>query len=186
MGETARLRAVAIDRDRLAAQRLADKTRHDHPVLPRLPRADRVEEAADRHRKLRLHPVGQREEFVHRLRAGVAPAAAACRAHHGIVVFAERDLAAFAVDFRRGGQKERAAIARAAFQHDFRAADDAFDRPHRLVDDEPHADGAGQMIDAVRFANTVVDDVAVVDGIHDQPQLAAVLQTVQILVGAGR
>src|SRR3954471_14914192 len=45
--EAARLRAVAVDSERLACQRLADEARHHHAVLAGLARTDGVEQADD-------------------------------------------------------------------------------------------------------------------------------------------
>ena len=73
VGEAAGLRAVAEDGDRLARQRLPHERRDHHPVLARLPRAHRVEQPDDDHRQLALLPVGQRQELVDHLAAGVGP-----------------------------------------------------------------------------------------------------------------
>ena len=74
VGEAARLGAVAEHGDRLAGQRLPHEGRDHHPVLAGLPRPDRVEQPDDDHRQLALLPVGQRQELVDHLAAGVGPA----------------------------------------------------------------------------------------------------------------
>src|SRR5476649_657119 len=55
--EGARLLAVAEHRDRFAGERLTHEVRNHHPVLARLPRSHRVEEAHDDHRELAFLPV---------------------------------------------------------------------------------------------------------------------------------
>src|SRR3954470_12358862 len=75
VAEAAPLGAVAVDRYVLVGERLAHERRDHHPVAPRLARPDRVEEARDDGGLLALLPVGEREELVEHLRAGVRPAA---------------------------------------------------------------------------------------------------------------
>src|SRR5439155_20380542 len=68
VAEAAHLAPVAVDRKRLARERLADEARHDHSVAPSLARAHGVEQAHDRDRQAALPPVGHRQELVDRLR----------------------------------------------------------------------------------------------------------------------
>ena len=49
VGEAARLLAVAVDAQRLVAQRPAHEARHDHAVATRLARPDGVEQAHHGH-----------------------------------------------------------------------------------------------------------------------------------------
>jgi hypothetical protein len=73
--ETPRLGAVAVHGDRLVRQCLPDERGNHHAVVARLSWSDRIEEPDDRDREVSLAVKGEREEFIHRLRAGVAPAA---------------------------------------------------------------------------------------------------------------
>ena len=90
VGEAARLRAVAEDRDRLAGERLAHEVRNHHPVLAGLPGPDGIEEPHDDDGQLPFLPVGQRQELVDHLAAGVRPAVLGGRAEHEVGVLAER------------------------------------------------------------------------------------------------
>src|SRR5205085_12130062 len=98
--EAARLFAVAIDGDGATSQSLSDEGRDDHAVLAGLARADGVEETDDDGGPFPLAPVGEREELINRLRAGVRPTPLRCRAHDEVAVFAERHLLREAIDFR--------------------------------------------------------------------------------------
>src|SRR5262245_24195140 len=105
MREAAALLSIAINRNLLTGQRLPDEIRNDHSVTSGLAWADGVEEARDHCRNLFLFPVGDGQEFVNRLRAGVTPPALVSRPHHQIVVLAERNSLAFTVNFRSRGDQ---------------------------------------------------------------------------------
>jgi type II secretory ATPase GspE/PulE/Tfp pilus assembly ATPase PilB-like protein len=59
IAKSARLSAVAINRDGPARKRLLDKRRDDHSVLSGLPRADRIEETNHRDWKFLFSPIRQ-------------------------------------------------------------------------------------------------------------------------------
>ena len=96
-GEAASLGAIAVNRDRLVRQRLADEIRQDHSIVAVLPRSNGVEEPHDDRGKAVLLPVRQREEFVYELAGRVPPAAFMGRAQHKVGVFPERELNPFSV-----------------------------------------------------------------------------------------
>ena len=100
VAEAARLRAVAVERDRLVAQRLHDEVRHDAPVARTHARAVRVEDAHDarvdaveaviRHRQRLGEALGL---VVHAARADgvhVAPVRLGLRVHERIAVHLAR------------------------------------------------------------------------------------------------
>ena len=74
VAEAARLRAVAVDLERVACKRRLNEAGNDHAVLPALARPDRVEEAHDHAVEPALLVVGERQELVERLRLRVRPA----------------------------------------------------------------------------------------------------------------
>src|SRR5688572_4348320 len=73
MREATALGTVAVNRDWSIVERLLDETRHDHPILAGLPWPNSIEQADDHGRQALFAPIGNREEFVHRFRAGVTP-----------------------------------------------------------------------------------------------------------------
>ena len=165
VGEAARLVAVAVDRDRPAGERLLDERRHDHAVLPGLARSDGVEQPDDHRRELALAPVGQRQELVDRLRAGVAPPPLGRRTQHQVAVLAERDLLAQPVDLRGRGDQDLLLLLVGLGQHDLGAVDVGLDRPDRALDDQPDADRRGQVEDHIALVDQLGDRRAVVDAL---------------------
>src|SRR5262245_2854955 len=99
MSEATALCAIAKDRHILAAKCLANEIGNNHSVTASLTGPDRVEETSDHGRHVLLFPIGNSEELVDRLRAGIAPSPLDSRAHNQIVVFAERHALPLAVDF---------------------------------------------------------------------------------------
>ena len=158
VAEAARLRAVAVDGDRLARQALPHEVRDHHAVAAGLARPDGIEEARDDHRQLLLFPVGQRQELVDRLAARVGPAVFRRRSHHEVGVFAEGHGRALAVDLGRRRDDDQLLLLVGVPQHDFGAVHVGLDRVDRRLHDQLHADGRGQ----------VEDDVAVVDQLGQQ------------------
>ena len=161
IGEAARLRAVAVHGDRPAQERLLHEGRDDHAILPGLPRAHGVEEANHHGRQMLLTPVGQGEELIERLRAGIAPAAFCRRPQHQRTVFLERHLFAQAVHLGSRGQEHFFLFLVGLGEDDLGAVHVGFDGAHRAFDDQLHADGGRQ----------VQDNVAAIDEFCHHPGL---------------
>ena len=170
-------RAVAVDLERLAGERAADEPRDDHAVLAALAGADRVEEPRDDDIEPGLLVMREREELVHGLRVGVRPAALRRRPVDAAVVLGERPLlAVVAVDLGGRGDEDALAEGVRVLEHDLGAAEVGDERPHGLLDDEPHADRGGE----------VVDDVAAVDElVHDRRREHRVDDEVEARRGRG-
>ena len=76
-------------------------------------------------------------------------------------VLPERRLVAVvAVDLGRGGDQHALAEAVAVLEHDFRAFEVRDERVHGLLDDQPDADGGGEVIDDIALVHELVDDGA--------------------------
>src|SRR5204862_2125851 len=90
MAERTRLRAVTVHLERLVLERPAHEAGDHHPVLPALPRPDRVEEPRDDDVELALLMPCEREVLVHRLRVRVGPAFLRRRPVDAAVVLRER------------------------------------------------------------------------------------------------
>src|SRR5580765_1999427 len=84
VAERACLETVPENGDRFPRKRLTDEVGNDHPIRPRLPRPDGVEETHDDDGQPALFPVPEREELVDRLAARVGPAMLRSRTHHEI------------------------------------------------------------------------------------------------------
>ena len=147
MREAAYLTAVVVDHDRSAAQRLIDKSRNHHAVVPDLPRPDDIEESADHHRQSVLAVVRQREELVDGLRATVGPARTRRRAQLQIVFFGPLLFGVLAVHLAGRSQEKcfASALHRQLKQHVCRI-DVRFDGPHRIVGHQFDSDGGGEVI----------------------------------------
>src|SRR3989442_115560 len=76
-----------------------DEAREHHAEAASLPRTDSVEQAGDHHWQGSFFGVSQRQELVHQLGTGVAPARLLRWANEQVVFFTERRLLAFAIDF---------------------------------------------------------------------------------------
>ncbi len=133
VAEAARLRAVAVDRQRLAGQRLLHEARDHHAVAAGLARADGVEQAKDRHRQPMLVVIRQRQELIHHLGGGIGPAIARGRAQHDVVVLAEGHALALAVDLRGRGDQHLGPVAQRSLEHRLRAHDVGLDGMHRAA-----------------------------------------------------
>ena len=158
VAEASRLRAVAVDRDRVPRQPLPDEIRNHHAVAAGLARPHGVEEARDDHRQLLLLPIRQRQELVDRLAARVGPPMFRRRSHHEIVVFIERHRRALAVNLRSRRDHDELLLLVGVPQHDLGPVDVGLDGVDRRFDDQLHADGGRK----------VKDDVAVVDQLGEQ------------------
>ena len=128
------------------------------PYCPVCRGPDGVEEPDDDDRQLALLPVREREELVDRLAARVGPAMLRRRAQHEIGVLAERHVLALAVHLRRRRDDDELLLLVRVLQHDLGAVHVGLDRVHRLLDDQLHADGGGE----------VKDDVAAIDELGEQ------------------
>ena len=187
MAEGARLRAVAVDLERRAGERVADEARDHHPVLAALARADRVEQAHDHAVELPLLVVGEREELVHRLRVGVQPALLRRRPVDAPVLLGERPLlAVVAVDL--GGRRDQDALAEAVavVEHDLGALDVRDHRVHRLLDDQAHADGGGEVVDDVALVDELADDRPGEHRVDDEVEARVLAQVGDVVDAAGR
>src|SRR5829696_650415 len=100
MPEAARLGAVAEDRERLAADRLARQRRQYHPVHPGLPRADGVEQPRHDVLGAELLVVAERERLAEGLGGRVVPARLLRRAIDAVGVLRECAVAELSVDLR--------------------------------------------------------------------------------------
>ena len=185
VGEAALLRAVAEHRDRLALQRLAHEGRHHHAVLPGLARSHGVEEPHHDHRLLGLFPVGQRQELVERLAAGIGPAVPGRRAHHQVGVLAERDVNALAVDLRGGGDEHQLLLLRSMPEDDLGAVHVGLDRVHGLLDDQLDAHRGGEVKDHVGAIDHLGDQGVVEDGIDRVMKAGAALEMGDVVDRAG-
>ena len=63
-----------MDLDSFVFYRRLNKSRHDHPILPRLARPDGIEEAGDDDLQLGLFEVGKSEKFVECFGTCICPA----------------------------------------------------------------------------------------------------------------
>ena len=144
--EAPRLRAVAEYGDGLAGQRLPDEARHDHPVTPRLARADGVEEPHDDHRAAaspssRPGPGTRRSPCCTRRPTGasiVGPSTRSPSSRNGTA-----SLLPYTSDV--DATKTSPAASWPRLQHHLRAVHVGLDGPHRGLDDEPHAHRGSQV-----------------------------------------
>ncbi len=181
--EAAPLLAAPEHADRLPAQRLSHEVGQNHPPLPGLARAHRVEEAPEDHGQAALAVVGQREELVERLGACVRPAPVRCASHEAVGLLVEL-LSGLAVDFRRRRQEQRLAVTVAAVEDDLRAAHVRRDGLHRFVDDLPHAYRGGEMNHVVDPGHGLVHHRPVHDRIDVQVEPRVVAHGLQVLEAA--
>ena len=173
VAEASRLRAVAVDRERLPEDRLRDETRDHHPVRARLPGADRVEEPSDDDRDLALAPVRERQVLVDRLRRRVRPARDRSRAEHAIGQLVHLP-GRLPVHLGRGRDEHLLAVAVDGVEDDLRPADVRPERAQRLLDDEPHADRGTEVDDDVALLDELVDEQLVEDAAEHELEVRAV------------
>ena len=185
--EAPRLGAVPVDLQRLVPEGRPHEPGHDHAVLGALPRADGVEEARDDDVEARLAVVREREELVHRLRVGVRPPALRRRPVDPPVVLGERPLLPMvAVDLGGRGDEHPLAEGVGVLQDELRPAEVRHERAHRLLDDQPHADGGGEVVDDVAAVDELVDGGRVQHRVDDEVEARPVAQVRDVLERAGR
>ena len=110
-----------------------------------------IEESCYHHREPCFDPMCQREEFIHRLCAGIAPSAARCGSHYGIVIFREGNLDSCRTLPRSTSTGTDDDSGR-TLQHSLGSTYDRFDRTYGLVDDQLHANRTRQMVHAIDVA----------------------------------
>ena len=131
--------------------------------------------------------VGEREELVHRLRVGVRPALLRRRPVDPPVGLDERPLLAMvAVDLGGRGDQHALAEAVAVLEHDLGAAQVRDERLHRLLDDQPHADRRGEVVDDVALVDELVDDRPVQHRVDDEVEVRAVAEMLDVVERSGR
>ena len=177
VAEAPRLRAIAVDLDRLPRERPLHEAGDHHPVLPGLAGADGVEEADDHAVEPALVVVAEREELVHCLRVGVKPPARRRGTVDPAVGLDELLLlAVVAVDLGRRRDEHTLAEPRAVLQHGLRPLHVGDERVHRLLDDEADADRRREMEDDVALVHELVDDRRSEDRVDDEVVAGALPQ----------
>src|SRR5262245_14859440 len=136
MSETPALFATSKHGDWLASNSLAGKVRKNHSIPAGLPWSDGVKESRDYDRYTFFTEVRQSQPFVQRLRTGVGPSRMHGRTHHQIVLFAERNLRALAVNLGGRRDQHRLLFPSRGLEHDLSAVDVRFNSPDRLFDDQ--------------------------------------------------
>ena len=186
MGEAAHLPAVVVNDDRTAVERLVDEPRNHHPVMPDLPRPDDVEESPHHDRQLDTcgdRPAPETRRWPSSSRR---PSAAATSARETGRPPRSSVLGILAVDFAGRRQKDPLPSLPGQAQQNLGRIDVGFDRPHRIVGHQLHADRGRQVIDDVDSA----DDFGQHDRIGDRAdvQLAPRMRRrpVEIVANAGR
>ena len=183
--KTARLLAIAENRQRLARERRAYEVGQYHAVSAGLAWADGIEQAHDHHRQTFFLPVGEREKLVDGLRAGIAPAPLLRATHHQIVFLGKGDLGRLAVNFRGAGDQHFLFLLAGKFQHRFGALDVVLDRSHRTLDDQPHADGSRQVKYRVGVIDQLRQQMTIENRFDDIVKTAPDFQPLDILNRAG-
>ncbi len=177
------LHPVAVDLDRRAREGACDETRDHHPVLPLLPRADRVEKARDNAVELAFLVEGEREELVHGFRVGVEPPAFGHRTVHPPVPFLERAFfAVIAVDLGARRDEHSLAELRAVLEHDLRPLDVRDHGEDGLLDDQPDSHGRGEVVDDVALVDELADHRAREHRLDDEVELRIVEETLDVSV----
>ncbi len=186
VAEAARLRAVAVNLERAVAERRRDEPRDHHSVLAALPRPDGVEEARNHAVEPALLVVRERQELVERLRLRVCPAPRRRRPVDAAALLCERlRLAPVAVDLGRRRDEHALPELVAVVEDVLRALDVRDERAHRLLDDQPHADRRGEVIDDVAAVHELVHDRRLEHGVDDEVEVAALAQVCDVPLGAG-
>ena len=148
IAERARLRAVAIDRDVVAEQRLHDEIRHHAAVVRVHARAVGVEDARDLDAQLVLAPIVEEQ----RLGAALAFVVAGARADRidvAPIVLGLRMDVGVAVDFRGRGLEDLGLHPLGEAQHVDGAVHAGLGRLHRIVLVVDGRSRAGQIVDLV-------------------------------------
>ena len=143
------------------------------PYCAALARPDRVEQPRDDAVEAALLVVGEREELVHRLRVGVRPAALRSSGRR-------RGARPRRAASPRGGRRRprtsrrRARACRSGAQCSSTTSVPSQvrdERVHRLLDDQPHADGGGEVVDDVALVDELVHDRRVEHGVDDEVEV---------------
>ena len=159
VAEAARLRAVAVHGDRLARQRLPHEVRDHHAVAAGLARPHGVEEAHDdrpaasvsfQYASARNSSIALLQAYAQRC-FGVGPSTRSASSLEGHV-------GALAVHLGGRRDDDQLLLLVRVLEHDLGAVHVGLDRVDRLLDDQLHADGRGE----------VEHDVAVVDQLGEQ------------------
>ena len=87
-------------------QSLLNESRYYHSISSGLPRANGVKQPQYYYRQLLLMEIGQGQELVDSLGAGIAPAALGSGTIDRIIIFPEWNFGSFAVDFGSGGNDD--------------------------------------------------------------------------------
>ena len=102
-------------------------------------------------------------------------------AHHEVGVFTEGHSGVLAVHLGRRGDDDHLLLLVGVLQHDFRAVHVRFDRPHRLFDDQAHADGRGEVIHDVAAIDQLGQQRLVFDRVDGVVELGVVPELVDVL-----
>ena len=166
-------------------QGLGHEAGDDHAVGTGLAGADGVEEADDDGGETLLLPIGVGEDLVDGLGLGVGPAALEWRTQDAVVVLVEAVGAVLAVDLTARGDEHPGAEFVGLLEDDLRAPDVGGQAAQRLVDDELHAHGGGQMEHSLAAPDDVVDDIGVQDRAEDEFEVGPAQEVLDIGMTAG-
>jgi hypothetical protein len=161
--EGARLRALALNRERLALERLDDEVRDDAAVVRVHARAKRVEDARDAH----LNALLLRLDVAERLRDALALVLAGARAPRvDVAPVALRLRVDFrvALDFRSGGEEKARLDALREAEHVERAHRADLDRLDRVQHLLRRRGWAREVIDLVHLEEERLDHVVLAEG----------------------
>ena len=187
MAEAPRLAAVAVDLERLSGQSALHEARDDVPVAAVLPRPDGVEEARDHAAQAALVAKRQGEELVERLRVGVRPALRGRRPVDPLRVLLEQDVFRMvAVDLGARRDQHRLLEARAVLEHVLCALHVREQCAARLLDDQAHADGRGQVVDDVASVHELADDRLRENRVDDEVEPLALAEMEDVRLVARR
>ena len=122
----------------------------------------------------RFAMVREREELVHGLRVCMRPAPLRRRSVYAARLLVQRVFVAMvAVDLRRRCDQHALPEAVAVLEHDLGALEVRDQGVHRLLDDEPDADGRCKVVDDITLVYELVDDSAVEHGIDHEVEVVA-------------
>src|ERR1017187_9003224 len=149
--EAARLFAVAENFQRLVLFRGGDEARQHHAVASGLARADGVEQPRNDDGQFFFARVGERDKFIHELRAGVAPARMAGRPDEQVVVLAKLRLGALAINFRGGSQQQRRGILGGGTEQNLSLVEAGFQNVQRGFHNQINPDGCREVKNKFRL-----------------------------------
>ena len=166
--EASRLGSVAKNSDRLPGEGLLDEGGNDHSVPSGLAWTDGIEQTHDDGRQPVLSPVGQGEKLVDGLGTGIAPASLGRRSQDERSVFAERHTSGETVDLGCGRDEHALGLSCCEREYDFRSSNVVLYCLDGALDDQPDADGRGE----------VKHHVAIVDELGEQRALTDVAERI--------